>query len=55
MALLWTLNLSDGSRSLLDFAERAEMPFNAIRDAARLLHEHGLLAETAMLPHDNYP
>ena len=55
MALLWTLNLSDGSRSLLDIAERAEMPFTAIRDAARLLQAHGLLAEAAVPPRDNYP
>ena len=55
MAMLWVLNLSDGSSSLLDIAERAEMPFDAIRDAARLLHEHGLLAETAMPTRDNYP
>ena len=55
MAMLWTLNLSDGSRSLLDISERAGMPFETIREAARLLHEHGLLAETAVLPPDNYP
>lgn len=26
MALFWVLNLSDGTSSLLDIAERAEMP-----------------------------
>ena len=34
MALLWVLNLSDGRHSLLDIAERAEMPFTAVRAAA---------------------
>jgi len=43
MALLWVLNLSDGSHSLLDIAERADMSFAVIQDAARLLEERGLL------------
>lgn len=43
MSLLWTLNLADGTRSLLDIAERAQTPFPAIAEAARLLAEHGLL------------
>jgi aminopeptidase-like protein len=34
MALLWTLNLADGRHTLFDIAERAEMPFADIRDAA---------------------
>lgn len=45
MAMLWTLNLSDGAHSLLDIAERAELPFAAVHTAARLLQEHGLLTE----------
>jgi aminopeptidase-like protein len=45
MALLWVLNQSDGERSLLDIAERAQLPFAEIRDAALLLQEHDLLAE----------
>lgn len=45
MALLWVLNLSDGSHSLLDIAERAGMPFATICEAAELLTAHGLLAE----------
>jgi aminopeptidase-like protein len=45
LALLWVLNLSDGSHSLLDIAERAGMDFHAIRAAADLLLEHDLLAE----------
>ena len=47
MAMLWVLNFSDGIHSLLDIAERAGMPFEAIREAAHLLREHGLLAEVA--------
>lgn len=43
MALLWVLNLSDGAHSLLDIAERADMPFAVIDGAARLLEERGLL------------
>lgn len=43
MSLLWTLNMADGSRSLLDIAERAQTPFQTIAAAARLLAEHGLL------------
>ena len=47
MAMLWVLNFSDGSQSLLDIAERAGTPFEAIREAADLLLEHRLLAEVA--------
>ena len=42
-ALLWTLNLCDGTHSLLDIAERSGLPFAAIEHAARLLREHDLL------------
>jgi aminopeptidase-like protein len=45
LALLWMLNLADGRHSVLDIAERAGMPFQAIERAARLLSEHGLLKE----------
>jgi aminopeptidase-like protein len=44
MALLWVLNLADGKHSLLDTAERAGMPFAAIRAAADALLAAGLLA-----------
>jgi aminopeptidase-like protein len=44
MALLWVLNLSDGDHSLLDIAARASLSFEAVRDAAWMLEEHGLLA-----------
>ena len=43
MALLWTLNLSDGKHSLLDIAERSNMPFDSIWEAAQLLLKHELL------------
>jgi aminopeptidase-like protein len=44
MALLWALSLSDGRHSLLEIAERAAMPFAALRAAADALLEKGLLA-----------
>jgi aminopeptidase-like protein len=37
MALLWVLNLADGRHSLLEMAERAGLPFAAIRAAADAL------------------
>jgi aminopeptidase-like protein len=43
-ARLWVLNLSDGDHSLLDIAERSDIPFAWVRDAADLLYEHGLLS-----------
>ncbi len=43
-AVLWALNLSDGSHSLLDVAERSGLPFGAVRQAADRLIEAGLLA-----------
>lgn len=43
MALLWVLNQSDGAHSLLDIADRANLPFPRIQDAARQLAECGLL------------
>lgn len=43
MAMFWVLNLSDGTHSLLDIAERADMPFALIKETADLLEEAGLL------------
>jgi len=43
MALLWVLNLSDGSFSLLDIADRAHLPFRLIEEAASELETAGLL------------
>jgi aminopeptidase-like protein len=36
-ALLWVLNQSDGTRSLLDIAERSKLPFETIATAADAL------------------
>ena len=43
LAMLWVLNLSDGTNSLLDIAERASLKFELIRAAAEALAESGLL------------
>jgi len=45
MALLWTLNLSDGGYSLLDISNRSGMAFPFIKNAADSLTENGLLKE----------
>jgi aminopeptidase-like protein len=45
LAMLWVLNLSDGSHTLLEIAERADMEFRMIHDAAVALREKGLLKE----------
>jgi len=50
LALLWVLNQSDGSRTLLDIAERSGLPFGAIQEAATLLLDHGLLKEVDLSP-----
>jgi aminopeptidase-like protein len=44
-ALLWVLNLSDGQNTLLQIAERAELPFRQVARAADLLCKHGLLKQ----------
>ena len=43
LPMLWVLNLSDGNHSLLEIAERADLPFEAVKAAADLLQEHSLL------------
>lgn len=43
MAMLWILNLSDGMHSLLDIADRANLPFAMIQKTAQLLEHKGLL------------
>src|SRR5579871_274385 len=43
-ARLWVLNFSDGKHSLLDIADRAGLPFQAICNAAELLFKGALLA-----------
>jgi aminopeptidase-like protein len=44
MALLWVLNLSDGSHSLLEIAERSDIRFEVLAAAAEKLMEHALLS-----------
>jgi aminopeptidase-like protein len=43
MAMLWVLNQSDGKHSLLAIAQRAKLPFRAVRAAADALEAAGLL------------
>ena len=45
LALLWVLNQSDGTRSLLDIAERANTRFELVHSAAELLLRADLLKE----------
>lgn len=45
LALFWVLNASDGCHTLLDIAERADLPFGKIHSAAEALREVGLLEE----------
>jgi aminopeptidase-like protein len=49
---LWALNLSDGSHTLLDIADRSGIQFSVIRDAAAALAAQGLLKETAYISND---
>ena len=44
MAMLWVLSLCDGTRSLLEVAERSKTPFSELRRAAAALESAGLLA-----------
>jgi len=45
LATLWVLNLSDGGYSLLDIAEKANIPFRVIHEVTEKLLSHGLLME----------
>ena len=44
LAMLWVLNQSDGTRSLLDIATRSGLRFDQLLTAAEALSEAGLLA-----------
>ena len=44
LSLLWVLNLADGEHTLVDIAERSGLRYAQVRDAARTLDEHDLLA-----------
>jgi len=46
MAMLWTLNMSDGQHSLLDIAEKSGTVFPLIRESADALINNNLLVET---------
>jgi aminopeptidase-like protein len=43
LAMLWVLNMSDGSKSLLDIAERSGLDFSLVNDAAQALLKQDLL------------
>ncbi|TLD40832.1 MAG: hypothetical protein JETT_2902 [Candidatus Jettenia ecosi] len=45
LALLWVLNLSDGSNTLLDISDRSGIEFTLIHEAADMLMKHDLLQE----------
>src|SRR5439155_11945034 len=47
LAMLWVLNQSDGSKTLLDVAVKADLPFATVARAAGMLHEHGLVEEVS--------
>ena len=47
LAMLWVLNMSDGSHTLLDIAERSGLSFNWIRRAASQLASRDLLERQA--------
>jgi len=47
MDLLWVLNLADGKHSLLEMADRADVPFSRIQKAARLALDADLITEIA--------
>jgi aminopeptidase-like protein len=49
-ALLWVLNMSDGTHSLLDIAERSGIAFPILRRATTSLIEAGLLVESPDVP-----
>lgn len=43
MAVLWLLNMSDGTNSLLDIAARCNLPWEMLKDSVRALIDAGLL------------
>lgn len=47
LAMLWTLNLSDGANTLLDIADRSGLEFGYIKRAVDTLLEHDLIREKA--------
>lgn len=51
LVLLWVLNLSDGHHTVLDIAERADVPFDRVREAVDALLNVGLLKECGRPDH----
>jgi len=45
LTLLWVLNLANGAHTLLDIADRAELRFVVVKQAAELLEAYALLRE----------
>jgi len=45
LPILWVLNQSDGTNSLLDVADRSGLAFDEVKQAADSLVAHGLLKE----------
>lgn len=43
LPVFWVLNQADGTHTLLDIAERAQLPFGRIYDAAKMLSDNNLL------------
>jgi aminopeptidase-like protein len=52
LAMLWVLNQSDGTNSLLDITERSGLNFDVISEAAETLKQHGLLLECRANPEE---
>lgn len=44
MAMLWVLNYSDGSRSLLEIADKSDIPFDIISKVGKILEDHQLIS-----------
>jgi len=49
-AMLWMLNLSDGTNTLLDIAERSGIDFSTLLEVAALLEKNLLLRKQDLLP-----
>ena len=46
-AIGWLLFLADGDHTLIDIAERSELPFALLLQAANCLTSHGLLEQVS--------
>lgn len=50
LAMLWVLNLSDGTHDLLSIAEKSAMEFDTLSEAAQMLKSCAVIQETPYLP-----